>query len=65
MLRNKSRRKRYCKGQSNDSKELKWQEKGRDVIEEKNRYTEKRKVKTVRKPTNNRDGGEKEYIISE
>lgn len=45
MLRNKSMRKRYCKGQANDSRDESWQDKGRDIIEEKNRYREKRKVK--------------------
>lgn len=40
MLRNKSRRKKYCKEQAS----LKWQEKGRDITEEKNTYSEKIKL---------------------
>lgn len=43
MLRNKSRRKRYCKGQTNDSKEFKMAGKGKRYYRRKEQVHRKKK----------------------
>lgn len=50
---------RYCKGQTNNLKELKMTGKGRRYYRRKEQVQGKKKTKIVRKPTTNREGGKK------